>query len=336
MLFFQWISLPLYLRGDVGSRQFISTDVNGSKADSSNGLIKCRCAQIFGLKICKGENRNSDTSSSIIISGKRNLEWGTDCDLEFTNSFRVKTIDFNCDSHPKVVLIDYLSETMGMGIGNDRIAVFSATDQLQPLFFNVNDYDPSIFVANKNKIKILATEWVAKVDSKNVYTYYLVGRPYRFDNGSLVPEINESLLIRRYTKQMENERNHSRKRGILSLLKGVSGEKEITDPWLSGESKSKVSFVIGSLKIINLQGLNKLQAQLKDEKGRISDCIYPLLINEKPQNQNVEIDRIGDLNSRRLFPVGYIPSNYEVWTDKKCELETIKMENGDEKKVLWL
>jgi hypothetical protein len=288
-----------------------------------------------GLSICKGSVTDNNWSfSRVIILNKKGevIRWSVDATMP--TSFSLISVDFLGDGKFSPVLLNDLGWQNGTGINSCEVGVLSDVKNKKILFFDTenNPDDPEnenedsipIFKFNKNRqrMEILNGEWTRYIGD---YMYF-VKRWFYFEKGELHPVMEKPVLKRGF--------------GYLFAEWKDSGKTENCkkDPWLEDDMGTSEKVRIKNARIIQQHDYFAIKFQLETKMG-FSEFIYAGDVEENKGNLPMVIDRLGQIETKRVFPSGYIPEKVNLWIGKKGSLETFKNKDPytktDSKKILW-
>ncbi|PZR12668.1 MAG: hypothetical protein DI536_13875 [Archangium gephyra] len=258
------------------------------------------CTTTGEVRVCKCIPNRGEKRAGITVDGprERHLEWDVRTVLGDVNDFFVDSVDLDGDDKPETVISSRAVESNGVMIRTWELAIVDgSTDGVTHVV--THDWGRD-FLGPKRTL--LLAEW-ANEAGRMVFT----GREYRYEKGRLEPT-DEPVRRRTYDPTFETER-----------LAAINASDDRTLParaLLSTPSTKKGADALPSkLTTVVVKGLirdDQLQAHVQagDELSTIPEL------------------RLGDAKKKRLYPLGYAPTDAEDWLVGK----TVRRSEGQ----LWL
>jgi hypothetical protein len=281
--------------------------------------------------VCVRRNEKDGNCEFVFIqNGKEIYKWPTYCFEGGTTGFEVLKAYLAGDGKNVLMIANYDGASNGFGGTFWTLFIFKMPiGETEPLQFSVEDYGPSCFPFETNNFKLLLTEWLMQSGTPIYKSNYFIGRLFKYENGKLIHLIEEPILMRRNTLNFEKFRNENGQSSnsnswspeifpVYAFLYDKEAKKVKEEPfYLNDKTRSdREGIVIETNKIFGDDGVN-LNFHIRFTDGKVFDLKYgEYNWDNKEENQH-RIDRIGDFDTRRLYPKRYIPSDPGLWLKGK-------------------
>jgi hypothetical protein len=259
------------------------------------GCKVAACTEQASQKICKCiPNSDSDEARPGMViegPGPRHLEWDARAVQGEVTDFVVQTVDLDGDEKPEVLIASRAAEATMPTIRDWELAIVDGeNDTVTHLL--AQDWGPDAL----SERKLLLTEW-SMSDGQIVFT----GREYTYANGTLEPA-DAPVKRRALNTVFEKER--------IAAINAASNRTLTPRAFLSHASTKQGVDVLPKNVIVSLvKGVAReepwLQVHVQAPNGKVE-----MLSGDVEGKATL---RLGDLNKKRLFPLGYAPANAESW-----------------------
>jgi hypothetical protein len=313
------------------------TTGNHPKETNINGFDYSLCVEFSNqLQVCKAANYESGETEYLVQNDNKVLAKTIApyfslacCEMK---DFHAYYGDLDKNGSNEIIIASLEGVSNGLGVSYFNIHIFQEplTLQQKPLTFPIQDFGKKgnfIYDKEANETFILVTSWdnYQTLDPNRGWGTYLVGRWFRYRNGTLLPVFEKPMLARRLLYSFAHERNTAQGNGS-QLIPYLWLKNKYTHKFF-GEPKEQ------SKPILVINGTVKKYEETFDHPD--GNSLFIELDNSEVVTAN-KIDKFGILPQRFVLPYQFSPlSIYKNIEGKKVRIETFKGEYGDEYSYLW-
>jgi hypothetical protein len=187
------------------------------------GCGKAACSERAGdrLCVCVGPDEGHDRFTLTRADGAT-VRWPASTFMGETVLWEARDADLDGDGEAELVVAWLVAVGNGLGISHWRLAILGP-DAFHPTLAGVQDYGVGTLLDAERGCHVLATSWEWLDDPLRGEGTYLVGRPWRWSEGALVPS-GEPLLARRLLQSFRRLEAAPPEPEHLSDLAGMLGD----------------------------------------------------------------------------------------------------------------
>ncbi|MBL8919661.1 MAG: hypothetical protein JNJ54_12410 [Myxococcaceae bacterium] len=257
---------------------------------------RAACTSADDVRVCKCLAPSAQALDLIVVDrpGERRVMWATTSHLGEVTDFRVHRAELDADGAEELLVASVMSESAGMAIRSWSVSIVDGKEDVA-VHFVAHDFGVDALKATT----LLVTEWTWQ-DLEKDKALFFVGREYGYRAGALVPT-KAPVLRRRYTPDFEKERLAALERSPDRTLPGRQ--------FLAHASTTK-----GADEPPRAHRLGTIKAVTRDEPeyGVHAEDAQGLLIGFSSDGDEGPVLRLGELKSKRLFPLRYWPKDLET------------------------
>lgn len=257
---------------------------------------RAACTSAADLRVCKCLAPSEQALDLIVVDrpDERRVMWATSSHLGEVTDFRVLGADLDADGAEELIVASVMSESSGMAIRSWAVSIVDGKEDVAAHFV-AHDFGLDALKGTT----LLVTEW-AWQDLDKDQALFFVGREYGYRNGALVPG-KGPVLRRRYTPEFEKERLAALERSADRTLPGRQFLAHASTT--KGADEPPKAHRLGTIKAVT-RDEPEYAIHAEDEQG--------LLIGFSSDGDEGSVLRLGDLKTRRLFPLRYWPKDLEA------------------------
>jgi len=257
---------------------------------------RAACTAANEVRVCKCLKPAQDAVDLIVVDrpGDRRVIWATESHLGEVTDFRVQLLILDGDDAPELLVASVMSESSGMAIRSWDVSI---VDGKEDVALHVVAHDFGFDAVKGTTLQF--TEWAWQGVEEKENALFFIGREYAYKGGALVAT-KSPVLRRRYTTDFEKERLAALEKSLDATLPGraflahASTTKGADDP--------PKAFRLGTLKAVT-RDEPEYELHAEDDNGQ--------LLTFSSDGEEGPLLRLGDLKSRRLFPLRYWPWGLE-------------------------
>ncbi len=283
------------------------------------GCVRSSCTELGELRACKCLT-DEGTFVAVSLHGRKVGAVSVNAYLGQTDDFEVSRGDLDGDGHAEVVVASRDSTSDGVAISRWTIAILDGRlladghADKSPVSFGVDDYGEGVV---RRDGLLLLPEW----QSERGGGLSLLGRPFRYERGALLPDARSPVMRRRLVQSFEEERNGDLGAGSRGL--GRPG-KWLSDGRCQGAGTDARGAVVERARIVGA-GITNDRLMLVTRAG------LKVRVLSASSGQGI---RLGDIATGRLYPPGYRPADPDALSGRHATLA--KSADGAESLVVWV
>lgn len=257
---------------------------------------RAACTAANDVRVCKCLKPTEQSLDLLVVDGpgERRVIWATESHLGEVTDFRVQQLELDGDSAPELLVASVMSESSGMAIRSWDVSI---VDGKEDVSLHVVAHDFGFDAVKGTTLQL--TEWAWQGVGEKENALFFIGREYAYKGGALVPT-KSPVLRRRYTTDFEKERLAAVDKSVDRTLPGRSFLTHASTT--KGADDAPKLFRLGTLKAVT-RDEPEYELYAEDDKGQ--------LITFSSDGEAGPVLRLGDLKSRRLFPLRYWPRELE-------------------------
>jgi hypothetical protein len=279
---------------------------------------RSHCAQAGkDLRICKTIS-GAKLAFILELKGAQIGEWPTSTDNGGDSKFEVLKGDLDGDRIEEIVIANLAGISNGMGIHTWTISIFQNPQVFgfqPPLEFSVEEFGArGTFITHPGDrhCQILVTEWRYLDHPKRGNGMYIIGRWYKYKEGSLIPIKERATVLRRYLYGFaEHVARTQDDPGVpLRWFKHFQTETIGIDPAALGKETTSATGVIKKVILPGSEdGYTGLKIEINLDSGE--NRVYQYSVRDF-EDTDEYFFRFGS-KSERIYPQDYNPKSLSDW-----------------------
>jgi hypothetical protein len=256
---------------------------------------RAACTTADDVRVCKCLAPSEQAVDLLVVDrpDERRVLWATSNHLGEVTDFRVQRAELDGDGAPELIVASVMGESNGMAIRSWHVAIVDGKEDVAVQFV-AHDFG---FDALKGA-SLLVTEWAWQgLEKENAL--FFIGREFGYRAGALVPS-KTPVLRRRYTPEFEKERLAALEKSPDRTLPGRQFLSHASTT--RGADEPPKAHRLGTIKAV-MRDEPEYGVHAEDEKGQ--------LIAFSSDGDEGALLRLGELKSKRLFPLRYWPKELE-------------------------
>lgn len=275
-----------------------------ASGDDTNGLEEC--AEAGPLTVCQLYDAERDSTYFEVREGTRAPttfpapSWGAATSDGWTAHHR----DLDGDGQEELVIPFHTGTSNGMAVRYWRLFILplpASSGPATPLVAETEEFGPDGLEGS-----LLLAEFADAPDPEGRLGdgSYLIGRPFRYAAGRLVPQADAPVRARRLLEAFMRERFESEPPTPRAWLTAEQAEVRTTDPVLQG--LRAVPEATGTVEQVVWDGGELVRLVLTDGTSVVYDT-------DSWERAPDAAGYLGDAASERLYPPGYVPADLSAW-----------------------
>ncbi|MBE2252655.1 MAG: hypothetical protein IAE78_24195 [Myxococcus sp.] len=257
---------------------------------------RAACTSAADVRVCKCLKPTEQSQDLLVVDRPegRRVIWATDSHLGEVTDFRVWPVDLDADGQRELLVASLMSESSGMAIRSWDVSIVDGAEDVA-LHLVAHDFGGDAVKGGALQLTEWAWQGVGEKDS----ALFFVAREYAYKRGALVPT-KAPVLRRRYTPEFEKERLAAlQQSGDLTL----PGRTFLAHPSTTRSADEPPrSFRLGTVRAVT-RDEPEYELHAEDQEGQ--------LVAFSSDGEAGPVLRLGDLKSKRLFPLRYWPMDLE-------------------------
>ena len=307
-----------------------------------NGCNQSACVQMEGgVEVCSCEGSSPQAGSFRVLRGQQMLtSWPAE--VSGADQFEVLAVELD-DDHAAEVVVANRREVNDLNMSWWDLAIIDSNQQ-SPLRLSVDNYGEGTFVRGEGHCDLLGTEWVLGYDEHiSNAGWYLTGRRLKYANGALSFDTLHPLLARRLF--------YSFQPGYVDVGSFVvaTPARDLSDPRTEIHQAEfltqwrQIDTVHGTV-----DGVMKARSNSPSLENAVFDVSYnreilTLAFNEQPDwggpytgAYRNGYRRIGDYETKLLYPPGYSPADPSSWAKQPAHVVSYEAFWWQQWSIIWL
>ncbi len=285
-----------------------------------DGCARASCTQQGDLRACKCVTEEG-TFVAVSLHGRKVGAVSVSAFLGQTDDFEVSRGDLDGDGRAEVVVASRDTTSSGVAVSRWTVAILDGRPLADghadkaPVAFGVDDFGDGVV---RRDGLLMLPEW----QNERTGGLSLVGRPFRYEHGALLPDARSPVVRRRLVQSFEEERNSDLGAGSARGV-GRPG-KWLSDSRAQGAATEPRGAVVEKARIVGA-GITNERLMLVTRAG------LKVRVLSASSGQGV---RLGDAATGRLYPPGYRPADPDALSGRHATIA--KSTDGTEPLVVWV
>ncbi|MFL6374878.1 MAG: hypothetical protein ACJ73D_09445 [Pyrinomonadaceae bacterium] len=319
------------------------------KQTKLEGYLDAYCSALpGGFRVCKVQINENGDAVILVEKGGHTLDsipasyWGTVTGVD-PDGFMAYRGDLDGNGTNELVVVTNEGVENGMGVTHVTAHIFKDPDKFPntaPVEIPIEEFGPNDnfrFNAKANRTDILVSFWDGSdsLDPKRGWGEYLIGKWFRYKDGSLLPEFERPTLARRFLYRFARQRDNGwyAHRTPYKWLQDPSTHRYLREP---KENARLISIADGRLESYALDGENdRVSLRINLQSGETIKCVVNYGFSDK-NSTTIPIMSLGLWRQRYAFPNKFDPTySLGMLVGKAVKLENYSDQNDEKFSNLW-